>query len=237
MFVQPWPQFPTPKNPFHGVPLSLSGLLASTFKPWSATCTDPKTKQVTPSQPSPTAGSFQTVSLVMVSYTYRIQNKPNHTHSTQSDWTGSKTKTTCVSLASRTPSGLFDHHNATCARSVLYQGKISSPHRRAEATGHLQSKVTVNAAAAGTRSGWCFQSQNHFFQHLVCSSVQKQRNCSLSGNAFPGCLRGPQRRTQIDASRQEQGMVHPAPLAGLRKVEHTGTTGGGGGSLATRVAT
>ena len=79
----------------------------------------------------------QTVSLVMVSYTYRIQNKTNHTQATQSDWTGSKTKTTCVSLVSRTPSGLFDHHSATCARSVLYQGEISSPHRRAEATGHL----------------------------------------------------------------------------------------------------
>ena len=56
----------------------------------------------------------------MVSYTYKIQNKTNHTQATQSDWTGSKTKTTCVSLARRTP---------------------GSPHRRAEATGHLQLKV------------------------------------------------------------------------------------------------
>ena len=42
----------------------------------------------------------------------------------------------------------------------------------------------LSAAAAGTRSGRCLQSQNHFFQHLVCSSVQKQRNCSLPGKCI-----------------------------------------------------
>ena len=53
------------------------------------------------------------------------------------------------------------------------------------------------------------------------------------GNAFPGCLRGPQRRAPVDASRQELGTGHPAPLAGAGR---GGTTaGGGGGSLATRV--
>ena len=38
---------------------------------------------------------------------------------------------------------------------------------------------------------------------------------------FPGCLRGP----QTDASRQDQGTVHPEPPAGAGR---GGTTGGGG---------
>ena len=50
----------------------------------------------------------------------------------------------------------------------------------------------------------------------------------FSIRAFHGCLRDPQRCTQTDASWQDQGTVHPAPLAGSGR---GGTTGHGGGSL------
>ena len=53
-------------------------------------------------------------------------------------------------------------------------------------------------------------------------------------SAFPGGLRGPQRRTQIDASRQRQGPGGPVALAGAGR---GGTTGSWGGSVATKVAT
>ena len=73
----------------------------------------------------------------MVSYTYRIQNKTNHTQATQSDWTGSKTKTTCVSLVSRPPDFLTT--TVPPVQGLCYTKARS--HRRAEATGHLQLKV------------------------------------------------------------------------------------------------
>ena len=67
-------------------------------------------------------------------------------------------------------------HSATCARSVLPAGSaahnsalgcVYAKARSPAHTGVLKQlgicKRKLSAAGAGTRSGWCFQSQNHVF--------------------------------------------------------------------------
>ena len=87
---------------------------------------------------------------------------------------------------------LQDQRTGLC----LCQSKITSPHRRAEATGHLQAKVKC--------SGWCFQSQNHVFivQLAIYSAyftvVLQSRQFSFS--SFPD--------TQQREMTQEQEMTH-----------------------------
>ena len=168
----------------------------------------------------------------MVSYRYRIQNKTNHTQATQSDWTGSKTKTTCVSLVSRTPSGLFDHHSATCARSVIYQGKISSPHRRAEATGHLQLKV--KCSCCGHAKWVVFSKSKPFLPTFGVLLRAKTAKLFLVGQRI---FRLSARSTVTHADRCLPTRARNGSPSASGRAGQGGTTGGGGGSLATRVVT
>ena len=122
----------------------------------------------------------------------------------------------CVSLVSLSQTHAlrtFHQHIAACARSVqdqqlaqqrtglgLCQGQISSPHRRAEATGHVQSKV--KCSCCGHAKWVVFSKSKVISSNIWCAPPCKSsETVPCRANAFPGCPHGPQRRTQIDASR------------------------------------
>ena len=147
----------------------------------------------------------------MVSYTYKIQNKTNHIQATQSDWTGSKTKTTCVSLARRTP---------------------GSPHRRAEATGHLQLKV--KCSCCGHAQWVVFSKSKPFLPTFGVLLRAKTAKLFLVGQCI---FRLSARSTATHADRCLPIRARNGSPSASGRAGRGGTTGGGGGSLATRVVT
>ena len=115
-------------------------------------------------------------------------------------------------------SGLLTHtHSATCARSVLPAGSaahnsalgcVYAKARSPAHTGVLKQlgicKRKLSAAGAGTRSGWCFQSQNHVFivqlakYSAYFTVVLQSRQFSFSSSPD----------TQQREMTQEQEMTH-----------------------------
>ena len=119
-----------------------------------------------------------------------------------------------------------------CTGLGLCQSQISSPHRRAEATGDVQSKV--KRGCCGHAKWVVFSKSKSFLPTFGVLLRAKTAKLFLVGQRI---FRLSARSTATHADRCLPTRARNGSPSASGRAGRGGTTGGGGGSLATRVAT